>query len=115
MASFSSRSSSTTVGSVESPSRVGQVFSLAEDFVVDTLLGPATSIGGIGTEGVSRTVVWTLIFHVRASPLYRRDSLFICEKVILEKKGRSCHLFYFYFKGKIKQERKTLKCDSIIF
>ena len=30
-------------------------------------------------------------------------------------KGMSHHLFYFYFKGKIKQERKTLKCDSIIF
>ena len=50
----------------------------------------------------------------RALPLDRRDSLFICEKLILEK-NRSRHLFYFYFKGKIKQERKTLKCDSIIF
>ena len=49
-----------------------------------------------------------------ASPLDRRDSLFICEKLIFEKIW-SRHLFYFYFKGKIKQERKTLKCDSIIF
>ena len=50
----------------------------------------------------------------RASPLDRRDSLFICEKLIF-KKTWSRHLFYFYFKGKIKQERKTLKSDSIIF
>ena len=50
----------------------------------------------------------------RAPPLDRRDSLFICEKLIF-RKSWSRHLFYFYFKGKIKQERKTLKCDSIIF
>ena len=50
----------------------------------------------------------------RAPPLDRRDSLFICEKLIFGKSW-SCHLFYFYFKGKIKQERKTLKCDSIVF
>ena len=50
----------------------------------------------------------------RAPPLDRRDSLFICEKLIL-KKSWSRHLFYFYFKGKIKQERKTLENDSIIF
>ena len=37
---------------------------------------------------------------------------FYCEKLIL-KKSWSRHLFYFYFKGKIKQERKTLKSDSI--
>ena len=49
-----------------------------------------------------------------APPLDRRYSLFICEKLIFGKSW-SCHLFYFYFKGKIKQERKTLKCDSIIF
>ena len=49
-----------------------------------------------------------------APPLNRRDSLFICEKIIFGKSW-SRHLFYFYFKGKIKQERKTLKCDSIIF
>ena len=30
------------------------------------------------------------------------------------KKSWSRHLFYFYFKGKIKQERKTLKSDSIV-
>ena len=51
----------------------------------------------------------------RAPPLDRRDSFFICEKLIFGKKSWSRHLFYFYFKGKIKQERKTLKCDSIIF
>ena len=50
----------------------------------------------------------------RASPLDRRDSLFICENLIFLKSW-SRHLFYFYFKGKIKQERKTLKGDSIIF
>ena len=50
-----------------------------------------------------------------ASPLDRRDSFFICEKVTFGKKSQSRHLFYFYFKGKLKQERKTLKCDSIIF
>ena len=33
---------------------------------------------------------------------------FYCEKLIL-KKSWSRHLFYFYFEGKIKQERKTLK------
>ena len=42
----------------------------------------------------------------RASPLDRRDSLFICEKLIFRKKSWSRHLFYFYFKGKIKQEIK---------
>ena len=30
------------------------------------------------------------------------------------KKSWSRHLFYFYFEGKIKQERKTLKSDSIV-
>ena len=49
-----------------------------------------------------------------APSLDLRDSLFICEKINFGK-SRSRHLFYFYFKGKIKQERKTLKCDSIIF
>ena len=39
---------------------------------------------------------------------------FICEKLIF-RKSWSRHLFYFYFEGKIKKERKTLKCDSIIF
>ena len=42
----------------------------------------------------------------RASPLDRRESLFICEKLIFRKKSWSRHLFYFYFKGKIKQEIK---------
>ena len=50
----------------------------------------------------------------RAPSFDRRYSLFICEKLIFGKNW-SRHLFYFYFKGKIKQERKTLKCDSIIF
>ena len=53
----------------------------------------------------------------RAPPLDGRDwfFLFICGKLIFGKKSWSRHLFYFYFKGKIKQERKTLKNDSIIF
>ena len=33
--------------------------------------------------------------------------------LILEKS--ELPLILFYFKGKVKQERKTLKCDSIIF
>ena len=49
-----------------------------------------------------------------ALPLDQRDSLFYLWKINFGK-SRSCHLFYFYFKGKIKQERKTFKCDSIIF
>ena len=50
----------------------------------------------------------------RASPLDRRDSLFICEKLIFRKVGVATY-FIFILKGKIKQERKTLKSDSIIF
>ena len=47
----------------------------------------------------------------RAPPLDRRYSLFlfICEKLIFGKKSWSRQLFYFYFKGKIKQERKNPK------
>ena len=63
----------------------------------------------------SLTLYMTVDPHFsRASPLDRRYLLFICEKLIF-RKSWSRHLFYFYFKGKIKQERKTLKCDSIIF
>ena len=40
----------------------------------------------------------------RASPLDRRDSLFICEKLILEK--LESPLILFFLKGKIKQEIK---------
>ena len=36
------------------------------------------------------------------SPLDRRDSLFIYEKINLFWNSQSRHLFYFYFKGKIK-------------
>ena len=57
--------------------------------------------------------LWTRIFHVHPHSI-SETRIFIGEKLILEK-SRSRHLFYFYFKGKIKQERKTLKCDSIIF
>ena len=57
--------------------------------------------------------LWTRIFHVRPHSI-GETRFFICEKLIFGKSW-SRHLFYFHFKGKIKQERKTLKCDSIIF
>ena len=44
----------------------------------------------------------------RASPLNQQDSLFIWWKINFWKKLES-PLILFYFKGKIKQERKTLK------
>ena len=58
-------------------------------------------------------MVWTRIFHVRLHSI-GETRFFICEKINFGK-SQSHHLFYFYFKGKIKQERKTLKSDSIIF
>ena len=51
----------------------------------------------------------------RAPPLDWRDSLFISEKLIFRKEVGVATYFIFYFEGKIKQERKTLKSDSIIF
>ena len=54
------------------------------------------------------------IFHVCPHSIGETRFLFICEKLIFGKKSWSRHLFYFYFKGKIKQERKTLKSDSIV-
>ena len=42
----------------------------------------------------------------RASPLDRRDSLFICEKLVFEKKLESPLILFFIFEGKIKQEIK---------
>ena len=45
----------------------------------------------------------------RAPPLDRRHSLFICEKLIFEKKSWSRHLFYFYFWRENKTRNKTLK------
>ena len=56
--------------------------------------------------------VWTRIFHVCPYSIGETRFLFVKNNFW---KSRSRHLFYFYFKGKIKQERKTLKCDSIIF
>ena len=50
----------------------------------------------------------------RAPPLDWRDSLLFCEKLIFRKVGVATY-FIFYFRGKIKQERKTLKSNSIIF
>ena len=50
----------------------------------------------------------------RASPLDWRDSLLFRKKLIFGKVGVATY-FIFYFRGKIKQERKTLKYDSIIF
>ena len=42
----------------------------------------------------------------RAPPLDRRDSFFICEKLIFGKKVGVATYFIFIFKGKIKQEIK---------
>ena len=44
--------------------------------------------------------VWTRIFHVRPHSIGETRFLFV--------KNNFC-LFYFYFKGKIKQERKNPK------
>ena len=49
-----------------------------------------------------------------ASPLDRRDSLSICEKLIFEKKLES-PLILFFFKRENKTRNITLKNDSIIF
>ena len=51
--------------------------------------------------------VWAHIFHVRPHLIDETRFLFVKKYLVLEK-GWSRHLFYFYFKGKIKQERKTL-------
>ena len=52
----------------------------------------------------------------RAHPLdWRNSLLFWKSEKISFGKNWSHHLFYFYFRGKIKQERKTLKSNSIIF
>ena len=59
-----------------------------------------------------KTRLWTREFHVRPHSISETRFLFMKNNFW---KSRSRHLFYFYFKGKIKQERKTLKCDSIIF
>ena len=58
------------------------------------------------------THMWTRIFHVRPHSI-GETRFFISEKLVFGKSW-SRHLFYFYFKGKIKQERKTLKNDSIV-
>ena len=59
------------------------------------------------------SMLWTRIFHVRSHSI--DETHFLFGKNWFLKKSWSRHLFYFYFEGKIKQERKTLKCDSIIF
>ena len=59
-----------------------------------------------------RSRLWTRIFHVRPHSIGETRFLFV--KNWFLKKGWSRHLFYFYFEGKIKQERKTLKSDSIV-
>ena len=61
-------------------------------------------------NGVAK--LWTRIFHVRPHSIGK--TRFYLWKINFWK-SQSHYLFYFYFKGKIKQERKTLKCDSIIF
>lgn len=52
---FLSRLSPIGAGPVETSSCAGHAYFLAGDFAIDTLLGPATSIGDIGVEGVSGT------------------------------------------------------------
>ena len=56
--------------------------------------------------------MWTRISHVRTHSI--GETRFLFWKSDLRKVGVATY-FYFYFKGKIKQERKTLKNDSIIF
>ena len=61
-------------------------------------------------------ILWTRIFHTRPHSIGETRFFNYLWKInFWKKKSWSCHLFYFYFKGKIKQERKTLKNDSIIF
>ena len=45
----------------------------------------------------------------RASPLDRRDSLFICEKLIFLKKVGVATYFILFFKRENKTRNKTLK------
>ena len=49
-------------------------------------------------------LLWTRIFHVRPYSIGETRFLFVKKYLVLEK-GWS-RLFYFYFKGKIKQEIK---------
>ena len=59
--------------------------------------------------------MWTRIYHVHPHSIGETRFYFGKVKIlVLEKIGVATY-FYFYFKGKIKQERKTLKNDSIIF
>ena len=59
--------------------------------------------------------MWTRIYHVHPHSISETRFYFGKVKIlVLEKIGVATY-FYFYFKGKIKQERKTLKNDSIIF
>ena len=52
----------------------------------------------------------------RASPLDRQDYLLFLKKIkkIVFGKSLSRHLFYLFLKGKIKQERKPQRSDSIV-
>ena len=59
--------------------------------------------------------MWTCIFHVRPHSIGETRFLFICGNLIFRKKVGVPTYFIFIFEGKIKQERKTLKCDSVIF
>ena len=67
-------------------------------------------------------IIWVCIFmgghcgptFFTCVPTWLARLTFICENVIFGKVGVATY-FIFYFKGKIKQERKTLKSDFIIF
>ena len=61
---------------------------------------------------INQLPLWTHIFHVRSHSI--GETRFYLWKGNFWK-SRNRHLFHFYFKGKIKQERKILKSDSIIF
>ena len=60
-----------------------------------------------------RKGVWTRIFHVHPHSIGETRFLFVKNCFLKKKVGVAT--YFIYFKGKIKQERKTLKCDSIIF
>ena len=57
--------------------------------------------------------VWTRIFHVRPHSIGETRFLFVKNWFFLKKVGVATY-FIFILKGKIKQERKTLKSDSIV-
>ena len=74
----------------------------------------STSVQAWSSKSPVESPICGPIFFTCAPTRLARLSFYLWKFNFLEKSW-SRHLFYFYFKGKIKQERKTLKCDSIIF